>query len=595
MKTVYLIFLKKAKTITLKVCQRHGLYKKGNTRGRTMKRNSIFKRITMLSIVSVMTVSLVACVEKEPSNASDSASENGEKVIKMGRVTSANPKLPEGDTYEDNAYTRLVEEKLGAKIVNAFEGEGEDYTRQVALAISSGELPDMMRVDSREELKELVENDLIADLSDVYDENASDYIKDIYNSYDGRSIEDASFDGRLMALPATIGDEAPNMIWIRKDWTEKLGLEVDADGDRLITLDELEKTAKAFIEKDPGGTGNPIGIPMAYWLNSGSYGGSALNMTSIAGIFNAYPRFWLEDENGNITNGSITEGTKQALGVLSDWYKEGILDPQFGTRTWDDIMALVTNGQTGIVTGPWHIPDWGLSTVRERDKNANFEAYALEDENGKVNVAHTNPTGAFIVVRKDYEHPELAIEILNLFYDELANSKDLVTDYPEVAEYKELGVDGSTRPFNIEVLKSDNLLFDYSNIMGAVNGEIEMEEIASSEARDAATSIMKYTENPTEADTADWSKYHSRVKGMGLIDKLTKEDKFNWVTPVYFGNTETLEKKGANLLKLEEEDFIKIVTGAEPLDYFDTFVSNWKSQGGDEIIAEIEEVLAEEE
>jgi putative aldouronate transport system substrate-binding protein len=544
-------------------------------------------------MASIMTFSLVACVEKEPSNAEDSATENGEKIIKMGRVTSANSKLPEGDTYEDNAYTRLVEEKLGAKIENVFEGEGEDYTRQVALAISSGELPDMMRVDSREELKELVENDLIADLTDVYNENASDYIKDIYDSYDGRSLEDASFDERLMALPATIGDEAPNMIWIRKDWTEKLGLEIDSDGDRLITLDELEKTAKAFIENDPGETGNPIGIPMAYWLNSGSYGGSALNMTSIAGIFNAYPRFWLEDENGNITNGSITEGTKQALGVLTEWYKEGILDPQFGTRTWDDIMALVTNGQTGIVTGPWHIPDWGLSTVREMDKNAVFEAYSLEDENGKVNVAHTNPTGAFIVVRKDYEHPELAIEILNLFYDELAKSKDLETDYPEVAEYKELGVDGSTRPFNIEVLKSDNLLFDYSTIMGAVNGEIEMGEIASSEARDAATSIKKYTENPSDADTADWSKYHSRVNGMGLIDKLTQENKFNWVNPVYFGNTETLEKKGANLLKLEEEDFIKIVTGAEPLEYFDTFVSNWKSQGGDEIIAEIEAIMAD--
>jgi putative aldouronate transport system substrate-binding protein len=56
-----------------------------------------------------------------------------------------------------------------------------------------------------------------------------------------------------------------------------------------------------------------------------------------------------------------------------------------------------------------------------------------------------------------------------------------------------------------------------------------------------------------------------------------------------------MEKKGANLLKLEEEDFIKIVTGTEPLDYFDTFVSNWKKQGGDEIIDEIEAELAEQQ
>lgn len=90
-----------------------------------------------------------------------------------------------------------------------------------------------------------------------------------------------------------------------------------------------------------------------------------MNMTSIAGMFNAHPRMWLEDNKGNIVNGSTTEETKQALGVMADWFKKGIIDPQFGTRTWDDIMALVTNGQTGIVTGPWHIPDWGLSTVRE--------------------------------------------------------------------------------------------------------------------------------------------------------------------------------------------------------------------------------------
>lgn len=559
-----------------------------------MKYRPLLKRIILLSMASLMTVSLAACVDSSSQGNEATTTEDGKTVITMGRVTASNPKLPEGDTYENNAYTRLVEEKLNAKIENKFEAEGEDYSRQVALAIASGELPDMMRVDSKEELKELVENDLIADLTDVYDKNANGFIKEVYDSYDGRSLADATFDGRLMALPATVGDSAPNMIWIRKDWLDEVGIKLDSDGDRLITLDELEKTAKAFVENDPGDSGNPVGIPLAHWLNAGDYGGSAFTMSSIAGVYDAYPRFWLKDENGDIINGSTSEGTKQALGLLANWFDKGIIDPQFGTRTWDDIMSLVTNGQTGIITGPWHIPDWGLSAVREMNKNTEFVSYALEDEDGKVNVVHNNPTGQFIVVRKDYQHPELAIKILNLFYDEIINSNDIKSEYPEIAKYQELGVDGSTRPFNIEVYPSTNLLEEYSELMAAKNGDISVDDIQSAGRRMDAETIIEYSKNPKGAETSAWAKYTSRIKGLGLMNKLTEEGTFNWTTPVYFGTTKTMEKKGANLIKLEEEAFIKIVTGTEPLDYFDTFVSKWKNQGGDEIISEIEAELAKE-
>ncbi|MBO0589048.1 extracellular solute-binding protein [Sporosarcina sp. E16_8] len=550
----------------------------------------LVKRLSMLSMTALLTLSLAACVEK--SDSSKPVSENGEKVLTMGRVTSANPKLPQGDSYEDNAYTRIVNEKLNVKIVDQFEAEGDDYSRQVALAIASGELPDMMRVDSKDELKEMVENDLIEDLTTYFDKNASDYIKEIYESYDGRSLADATFDGQLMAIPASIGDEAPNMIWIRKDWLDKLGIELDTDGNKAITLDELEKTAKAFLENDPGESGNPVGIPFGSWLNAGDYGGSVFAMTAIAEAFDAHPRFWLEDNNGDIIYGSTSTNTKQALGVMADWFEKGIIDPQFGTRTWDDIIALLTNGQTGISTGPWHIADWVLFPVRTMNKDAEFVAYALEDENGKVNVTHNNPTGQFIVVKKGYEHPELAIEILNLFYDKIPNSKDLKTEYPEIEKYGKLGVDGSTRPFSIEVYNSDKLLEEFSYIKQAIDGEIAIDDIPSAGVKIDAQSVKDYLDNPESAETSTWSKYHSRMHGLGMMKKLSEEDKFVWTTPAYFGTTKAMGKKGANLAKLEEEGFIKIVTGTEPLSYFDTFVKNWESQGGDEIIAEIKAELA---
>ena len=506
------------------------------------------------------------------------------------RLTTQNAKLPEGDTYEDNAYTRYVKEKLNAVCVNAFEATGEDYDRQVSLAIASGELPDMMRVGSREILTELMENDLIADLTEVYDEYATDYLKSLYDSYGDRALGGATYDGRLMAIPTTSVDAAPCQVWIRQDWMERLGLTIDEDGNGTITLDELEMVAKEFIEKDPGNSGNPVGIPMVHSLNTNDYGASAFAMTGIANAFGAHPKLWLQDEDGKVYNGSNTKETKEALGLLTRWFSEGILDPQFGTRTWDDMSALLTNGRSGITFGAWHTPDWLFNNVRSMDNEAVYESYVLEDKNGKANVFHNNASDGFIVVRKDYEHPELAIQITNLFYDEIVNSETLATDAPEVVQSEESAVDGSAKPFNIVVNRSTSLLDDYSVIYRGINGEIEADEARTIETGNVINieSISRYLEDSENSEVADWAKYHSRMKGVGLIEKLTNEGTFNWVEPVFWGTTETMKTNGANLTKLEEEVFIKIVTGSAPLDAFDTYVADWNNQGGAQIIEEIE-------
>ena len=64
--------------------------------------------------------------------------------------------------------------------------------------------------------------------------------------------------------------------------------------------------------------------------------------------------------------------------------------------------------------------------------------------------------------------------------------------------------------------------------------------------------------------------------------------------PVYnafSGQTETMETKWANLKKMEEETFAKIIMGKADISEFDTFVENWKKQGGDQILKEINEEL----
>lgn len=575
-----------------------------------MRKNHFIKGMA-ITLSAVLIISLTGCSGKNTTNNAgdkksgqktetmgDTKETDGpfgayaeEITYSLGRQTIQNPKLPDGDTYENNAYIRYVKERLNATAVDAFEANGEDYDRQVSLAIASEDLPDMMKIGSKDILDELVENDMVEDLTEVYSTYASDYLKDIYASYDERCLSTATYDGKLMALPGTNVDSAPNEVWIRQDWIDKTGLKIDTDGNGMITIDELETVAETFLEKDPGGSGNPVGISLAYWLSSNDYGGSTYCATGIANALGAFPKVWLKNTDGSVYYGSNTEENKATLGLLSDWFKEGLLDPQFGTRTWDDITALLTNGQTGISFGVWHIPDWLLNNVRAMDKEATFSSYVIEGDNGKANVFHNNASTGYIVVRKGYKHPELAVKIANLFYDELANTKSLEQDYPEVAGYQADGVDGSARPFNMEINKYTSLLDDYSDIKKGVNDEMTLEEARTLESRNVIQSVKRYLENPATVEVTDWSKYHSRMKGIELIDKLTRENSFNWVDPVYWGTTETMKSNWANLQKLEEETFIKIVTGSLTVDDFDNYVKEWNDQGGSQIISEIEATI----
>ena len=45
------------------------------------------------------------------------------------------------------------------------------------------------------------------------------------------------------------------------------------------------------------------------------------------------------------------------------------------------------------------------------------------------------------------------------------------------------------------------------------------------------------------------------------------------------------------LEKLEKKAYLRIISGEEGLDYFDTFVEEWMEQGGEQITQEVRETL----
>ena len=75
----------------------------------------------------------------------------------LGKMTSTNmSNMPEGDTYEDNAYTRYIKSVINVQNQDVFEEIDKQYDTNVSMAIAMGNLPDIMLVSDYDELTALV-------------------------------------------------------------------------------------------------------------------------------------------------------------------------------------------------------------------------------------------------------------------------------------------------------------------------------------------------------------------------------------------------------------------------------------------------------
>lgn len=510
--------------------------------------------------------------------------------ISLGRLASEHTvsSLYKGDTLENNPYTRYIKDKLNITFTDVIEADGDDYKKQIALATAAGELPDVFTVTDYDLLVDLVDSGLIYDMTDYYEEYASDYIKSIYDSYDGRCLGNVTFDGKLMCLPGANPDNGvPILCWVRKDWLDKLDYNPDEDGDLCISIDDIEELAKKFMEADLSGKGT-IGIAASdsiddiEWLYEGMGG---------------FGNKWIQNEDGTIENTTFAnDSVKNAWERMNKWYEEGILDPQFGTRTWDDVTSLLINGQLGIAFGAWHMPGWRLAHLKDADPEAEYIAYTIKDADGKVNSAHENAASSYIVVNKDFEHPEAAVKILNVLFDELAQATD--ESAPEVLQFINDGGDNFCRPFQIEVLSAGNVQKYWDDHYGVMTGTITPEEAQTTENRNSCKALlnyMDYMENPEgkEWNTEilfGWNTYTTRIVGCGAaVNALNQNGNGNWISPLYPPTLPVMEQKQETLNTILLQAYIKIVTGEEPISYFDELKTMWSENGGDEIIAELED------
>jgi putative aldouronate transport system substrate-binding protein len=515
-------------------------------------------------------------------------------VLTSVRSFETSETLPEGDTPENNQYTRYVKDTLNIDVQYIWTSATADYDQKVNLTIASNDIPDAMVVNLSQ-LTQMVAADQLADLTETYNTYVAPPVKQMMDSSKGIALDAVTFDGKIMAIPAlTVPDDGYQLMWIRKDWLDKLGLPVPK------TIDDVEKTAQAFVTQDPGGVGKGTVIGILGPQNGGLIHTDFTQPTNgmwtfdpVFGAFHAYPGFWVKGSDGKVAYGSILPETKTALAKLADWYKKGLIDPEMGVRK--DSSAPVAGSTAGIYFGEWWNGYWPLPDAIKNNPTANWQAYAVPlDDQGVWNPHVGTPATSFVVVRKGYENPEAAMKIVNLF------NRD------------ESKFDLTKGSLANEVLRIPQAMYDEGNVtfqalMDVLNGKTQPADYKDPKyapyklLADDVTKIQALKKQPFEnmdiqywdpnADFSAWSRMYSILVGDGAIyNPIGGADKVNIVHSATYATTATMIDKWANLQKLESETFLKIIVGTAPIDSFDQFVKDWKAQGGDEITAEVQSI-----
>lgn len=511
-----------------------------------------------------------------------------EVVIEVGMNVPATDKtLKSGESAENNKFTQYLKENFNIVPKLKWQASGENFIQKLSLAIGSDDLPDVVVAPDKSYLTKAYKSNSLYDLTDVFKQYASKQVMGIQNSTKGRALESASFDGRIMALPSvTTVSDGVHLVIVRKDWLDKLNLEAPK------TVEDVEKIARAFIDNKMGGE-QTIGI-MGPSKDGGMYSTflrSSSNPYGFDPIFTAmgaYPGYWLKQDDGSVVYGSTTEETKSALELLARWYKEGLIDPEVGTR--DNASEVISANQCGLFFGPWWSCGYGLTDSIKNDPTADWHSYAIVDANKEWNPHMKAISNSYSLVSKRVtEEQAQAIVIMNnvLVRDE----KDLIGDLAiEWWPARNIMANSDETEFLhnelLKVLKGETKPDDYKDTTyKTIQHDAQKAlEIVNKDADLANLSMKDFTYN------ADNFGEFQRVYSMLIGNKPYSEDTVNnEVYSVIYEQTPKMERRWANLEKLEKETFLKILHGQSDISEFDNFVNQWKAESGDSILQEVQE------
>lgn len=509
-------------------------------------------------------------------------------TIKVGYSYAADFEWAEGESAENNNWVNLYRDHNIVQEI-LYEVDSSQADTKMATAIMSGDYPDIITANPSDFVN-YAKTGVIADITDVFEEYASDYLKEYLNSDGGLALQSCMVDGRLYGIPM-MGNSYDNVpvMFIRADWLENLNLEVPK------TMEDLKKVAYAFTHDDPdrNGVDDTYGLGLNGVDVLANGGG---DVSALFAAYNAYPgtngMAFVEGEDGKVTwGGTNSEGMKACLQLLQDMYEDGSLAKNFITMDGNTLFEETGAGRCGIWFGPMWAAMVPASNAVKADPKAHMIAAPVPTGLGQeqTEVFLSSSLSQVFCVSSMCEKPEVLIKLLNLSVQKLC--------YPESDEefikyYGGKGQTGNKASLTITLapLKNlDNFRKESAALLSGDTSELNTEQLGDYNNMkgflDMYNSGEFDVEDPVFSSGISYYTVFGDPQGSyATIDKMIANDAFK-LSAYNALPTETMAENAETLKKLTVETIVKIITG-DPVESYDSFLETWYTLGGEDVIAD---------
>jgi putative aldouronate transport system substrate-binding protein len=485
-------------------------------------------------------------------------------------------KFENGDSPENNVWTRAYKDELGIELEFVWTGNSEQGGEKLNLAISSGDLPDIFYVNPLQ-FESLANAGKLAEITTAYNDYGGPFMKDVLTRPGSdAALKICSRDGKMYALPYFLNntDDTKN-IWLRYDWMQKLGLKEPK------TLQDVLAIAEAFVSKDPDGNGQADTVGIA--LDTNAVSAYSASLTTFLNCWHAYSGIWVKGSDGKLVFGTAqAEPMKNALSSLAGLVGKKIIDKNFASLKWDEnVLPLITDNKVGVIFGGLWDGWWPLGDMKKADPNCEWRSYPVLSADGSPAKAqsHTILMMRMNVVNANFKHPEAMIKMANLCNEKMWKST------PET--FAKYGYDAAgNNPWLLMPV-----YFEYPG----KNLSLYQKTVKALETKDTSglngEDTLIYNWMVDYRDKADLSRWgiwlsYGPNSSCSKMEYYQKNDLYQ--LNAFYGNPpQSLLDNSAVLEKLYADYALKIINGEYPVDKYDEFISEWYKQGGQKITDDI--------
>ncbi|MFD1955154.1 extracellular solute-binding protein [Paenibacillus thailandensis] len=306
----------------------------------TKSTNRVYLSIS--AVLAVMLLLLTACGGNGAAVDNNKIGEDAaDDVLELSIMTITPSAVPAAD---DNVIKRAIEKATHSKMSIQWVSNNV-YTDKLNLTLASGDIPDLIMINDP------FNSTFTKMVSQGAFWNITPYVKDypkLVNGIPANAWETTkASDGNNYGIPRPRPVTGESFFIIRKDWLDKLGLEVPD------TTDELFAAMQAFVERDPDGNGKKDTTALAAYISPDDLGwGGNIGpvLGAIESSFTGVNGHWKWDETHNsLVYTALLPETRESLLYLSKAYKAGMMPEDLLSLKLNQARELFKRNQAGII------------------------------------------------------------------------------------------------------------------------------------------------------------------------------------------------------------------------------------------------------